>query len=146
QAQTMVVSPGEEPITPRVHSENGATGGVQQRLQMSKSIVRELSALRSPQSMSRRMLATLQATMQAQSQYKAQPYDGHVTLFRVAQQTVPDDDAQTLGWKQLVGRGVTVHHLPGHHLNMMRSPQVQMLAEQLQPYLESVAAERIHQA
>ncbi|MEZ4584348.1 MAG: KR domain-containing protein [Caldilineaceae bacterium] len=81
QAQTMVVATGEEPITPRVHSENGATGGVQQRLQMSKSIVRELSALRSPQSMSRRMLATLQATMQAQSQYKAQPYDGHVTLL-----------------------------------------------------------------
>ena len=144
QAQNAGEAVGQDPAALLALPENGTNAGRPRRpLNMSTSVVRELSALRSPQSMSRRMFATLRATMQAHAQYQAQPYDGHLALFRVAQQTVPDDDAQTLGWTQLAEQGVTVHHLPGHHLNMMRAPQVQVLAEQLQPYLEAATPERI---
>lgn len=138
---------GADPVAMFAHPENDAnTNRLQQHLQMSKTVVRELSALASSQSMSRRMYATLRATIQAQTLYQPQPYDGPLALFRVAQQSVPDDAGQTLGWEQLAERGVSVHHIPGHHLNIMRNPQVEILADQLQPYLAQVTpaeAERV---
>jgi thioesterase domain-containing protein len=95
------------------------------------TVARELYSLTSPQATSRRILGTLIACMVAGSNYIPQPYPGQATLFRVQKQSAPDDEAQTMGWNKLVAKGVEVHHLPGHHFDILRKPQVQALAARL---------------
>ncbi|MHB8383560.1 MAG: type I polyketide synthase [Candidatus Binataceae bacterium] len=62
--------------------------------------------------------------------YEALPYPGRITLFRAATvegfADLPHD--RELGWAPLGGAGVDVHEIPGTHLEMMREPNVQILA------------------
>jgi amino acid adenylation domain-containing protein len=71
------------------------------------------------------LLQVFQANVRADSRYKPQRYPGQVTLFKTAHQD------STWGWGDIAADGVELHQIPGHHMNVLRSPQVQVLAEKL---------------
>jgi thioesterase domain-containing protein len=73
----------------------------------------------------KRLLQVFQANVRADSRYRPQRYPGQVTLFKTAHQD------STWGWGDIAANGVELHRIPGHHMNVLRSPQVQFLAEKL---------------
>jgi thioesterase domain-containing protein len=73
----------------------------------------------------KRLLQVFQANVRADSRYRPQRYPGQVTLFKTAQQD------STWGWGDIAVNGVELHQIPGHHMNVLRPPQVQVLAEKL---------------
>jgi len=73
----------------------------------------------------KRLLQVFQANVQADSRYRPQRYSGQVTLFRTAHHD------STWGWGDIAANGVELHQIPGHHMNVLRPPQVQVLAEKL---------------
>jgi thioesterase domain-containing protein len=73
----------------------------------------------------KRLLQIFRANVQADSRYRPQRYPGKVTLFKAAQQD------STWGWGDIAAKGMELHQIPGHHMNVLRSPQVQVLAEKL---------------
>jgi amino acid adenylation domain-containing protein len=73
----------------------------------------------------KRLLQIFQANVRADSRYKPQRYPGQVILFKTAAQD------STGGWGDIAADGVELHQIPGHHMNLLRSPQVQILAEKL---------------
>jgi hypothetical protein len=48
-----------------------------------------------------------------------------VTLFKTV------DQDSTWGWGDIAADGLALHQIPGHHMNILRLPQVQVLAEKL---------------
>ncbi len=85
----------------------------------------------------RRFLAVHQGHNRAMRRYAAKPYQGKVTLFRVA-----GADDPTLGWDRWVRQGVEVHEVPGEHDSMVLEPHVQALAERLSACLATASRER----
>ena len=75
----------------------------------------------------RRLLQVFQANVRADSRYRPQKYPGRVTLFR----TATGQQDSTWGWGDIAAHGVELHQIPGHHMNVLRPPQVQILAEKL---------------
>src|SRR5687768_17494472 len=73
----------------------------------------------------KRLLQVFQANVRADSRYRPQRYPGLVTLFKTAYQD------STWGWGDIAADGVELHQIPGHHMNLLRPPQVQVLAEKL---------------
>jgi thioesterase domain-containing protein len=73
----------------------------------------------------KRLLRVFQANIRADSRYRPQRYPGQVTLFKTA------DEDSTLGWGDIAANSIELHQIPGHHMNMLRAPQVQVLAEKL---------------
>jgi amino acid adenylation domain-containing protein len=64
--------------------------------------------------------------------YVFRPWPGRVSLFRARIQPFflrprPHD----LGWGNLAGQGVAIRDVPGDHLTMMNSPNIQLLGAQL---------------
>ena len=108
--------------------------------QMGRVVTKEIWSLTSAQSTPRRIFNILRVGRQAMARYQPQRYPGQVTLFRVQSALGQDDQSRTLGWQVLTEQEVVVHHLPGHHLNLMKKPQVQMLANTLKRCLKSSEA------
>lgn len=79
----------------------------------------------------KRLLQVFQANVQADSHYRPQRYPGRLTLFK----TAASDQGATWGWDDIAANGIEVHQVPGHHMNLLRPPQVQVLAEKLSVYL-----------
>jgi thioesterase domain-containing protein len=75
----------------------------------------------------KRLLQVFQANLRADSRYRPQKYAGRVTLLRTATR----DQDSTWGWGDIAADGVELHELPGHHMNVLHLPQVQVLAEKL---------------
>jgi thioesterase domain-containing protein/acyl carrier protein len=75
----------------------------------------------------KRLIQVFQANVWADSRYRPQRYPGQVTLFKTATQ----HQDSTWGWGDIAAKGVELYQLPGHHMNVLRSPQVQVLAEKL---------------
>jgi thioesterase domain-containing protein len=73
----------------------------------------------------KRLFQVFQANVRADSHYRPQQYPGQVTLFKTAHQD------STWGWGDIAAEGVELHQIPGHHMNVLRPPQVQDLAEKL---------------
>jgi amino acid adenylation domain-containing protein len=73
----------------------------------------------------KRLLQVFQANVRADSHYRPQRYPGQLTLFKTAQQD------STWGWGDIAADGVALHQIPGQHMNVLRPPQVQVLAEKL---------------
>jgi len=71
----------------------------------------------------KRLLQVFQSNVRADSRYRPQRYPGKVTLFRTA--------GQASTWGDIAAGGVELHQIPGHHMNLLRPPQVQVLAEKL---------------
>jgi amino acid adenylation domain-containing protein len=73
----------------------------------------------------KRLLQVFRANIRAESRYRPQKYPGQVTLFKTGHQD------STWGWSDIAADGVALHQIPGHHMNVLRPPQVQVLAKKL---------------
>ncbi|HSF42699.1 MAG TPA: non-ribosomal peptide synthase/polyketide synthase [Thermoanaerobaculia bacterium] len=82
------------------------------------------------------------------AQYRAQPYEGRIDLFRPtgapeaeAAEPVAEEDP-TLGWNAVASAGVAVHRFSGTHANMFLEPYVIDLAGSLTACIDRVERER----
>jgi thioesterase domain-containing protein len=75
----------------------------------------------------KRLIQVFRANVRAESRYRPQRYPGRVTLFKTASRS----QDSTWGWGDVAANGVELHQIPGHHMNVLRPPQVQVLAEKL---------------
>jgi len=62
--------------------------------------------------------------------YVPQVYDGHITLFWASADLRSSLDLVE-GWRALAGGGIEVHEIPGSHLDIVKEPHVQYLANKL---------------
>ena len=76
-------------------------------------------------------LAVLEANLQASNNYTGKVYSGDVTLFRSEVQPVDQSLHLDLGWNELVSGNLTIKDLPGHHTNILKEPQIQLLGREL---------------
>jgi thioesterase domain-containing protein len=81
----------------------------------------------------KRLLQVFRANVVADGHYRPQRYPGRITLFRTAAGH-PDS---TWGWGDIAANGVALHLMPGNHMNVLRPPQAQVLAEKLSAYLDN---------
>ena len=67
--------------------------------------------------------------------YQPQLYQGSIRLFQATER--PDEllAEPDYGWKDYATEGVEIIPIPGNHHNLVKSPPVQVLAEQLERYL-----------
>lgn len=82
------------------------------------------------------LLRIVYANAQAAYRYVPQPYSQRITLFKADEQSdvgAATEDP-TLGWN-VWATEMQVHQVPGNHLSLLKSPQVQILARQLGQYL-----------
>ncbi|HKP35522.1 MAG TPA: amino acid adenylation domain-containing protein [Pyrinomonadaceae bacterium] len=70
----------------------------------------------------------------ATKEYVPQSYPGRATLFSASDLTASYDVED--GWRQLVAE-LEVHKIPGNHLDIIREPHVQVLAEKLNLCLQA---------
>ena len=80
-----------------------------------------------------RLAKVLFANTQAIVRYNPPFYDGKVILLKTSD-ILPEQDL-TWGWHEVARGGVTVHSVPGNHMNLLRQPHVQEIAEILRRYL-----------
>jgi thioesterase domain-containing protein len=78
-----------------------------------------------------RILQVILKNFQAFSSYFPSVYGGKIDLLRTNEKLWGVDPDGQLGWSHLVKGGVEIHQIPGHHLNVLRSPNVQVVAEKL---------------
>src|SRR5208337_4701997 len=74
----------------------------------------------------------------AVARYAARRYPGRITLFR-AEEGIGAVDVRygdELGWGGLAAQGIEVHRIPGSHLELMKEPNVRILAQELSACLE----------
>jgi thioesterase domain-containing protein len=86
-------------------------------------------------------LRQLEASLAALENYKIRPYPGRIDLFR-ARLAAPRIHADSWGgWGRTGLGGVVVHEIPGHHMNMLDEPQVQVLATKIRISLDEARAQ-----
>jgi thioesterase domain-containing protein/acyl carrier protein len=71
----------------------------------------------------------------AAKNYRPRPYPGRVTLFVASHRAGSDGSHSHLGWQELALGGVEVHPVPGDHVSLLESPQVEVLAAKLRACL-----------
>ncbi|MEH1952720.1 amino acid adenylation domain-containing protein [Nostoc sp.] len=78
-------------------------------------------------------LKSIDANTQAISEYIFSPYLGRAILLRTEDQnrseTVGTQYDPQFGWGDLISGGLNTHYLPGSHLELLKEPHVQVLAE-----------------
>jgi thioesterase domain-containing protein/acyl carrier protein len=85
----------------------------------------------------------------AEKEYRIKElYKGEVTLF-LASQGEGDDEAYAdiyshplLGWDKRVTEGVKVYKIPGGHSSMLQPPNIQVMADAIQDYLNPVSSDK----
>jgi amino acid adenylation domain-containing protein len=83
-------------------------------------------------------LQVLESNFQAGKNYLGKFYPGKITLFRSSIQPVVQALHPDLGWGDLVGGGVEVRDLAGHHSNLLKEPNIQVLAQELKSCIELI--------
>ncbi|HEX3127371.1 MAG TPA: amino acid adenylation domain-containing protein, partial [Thermoanaerobaculia bacterium] len=87
----------------------------------------------------RRTLAVYRANLAAVRTYQPQPCGCGAVLFRAAETAeTPEGD---LGWSRLLNGPLELETVPGHHLNLLAEPNVQILAERLRHCLNEADLE-----
>jgi amino acid adenylation domain-containing protein len=69
--------------------------------------------------------------------YRLQPFDGKIDLFKAKERVYFVDDFKFLGWKKYALQGVLVHEVPGDHKTMLFPPNDKVFASVLQKALDS---------
>jgi thioesterase domain-containing protein len=108
--------------------------------EIAKVVARESRLMRMRQPTVRRILRIIQLNSQAVINYAPQVYPGRITLFRTSNQIGIGKNRldPTLGWSELAAQGVEIHQIPGAHLNLLRKPHVQVVAENLKACLNQI--------
>ena len=84
-----------------------------------------------------RVFDIFKGNLKAMWDYRPKPYPGKVTLFASEEQPDTFDVTRDplLGWGAWAAGGVEVHRIPGSHLDVIREPNVRVLAEELRKCL-----------
>jgi len=69
--------------------------------------------------------------------YKLEPFDASLHLFKATERVYFVDDRKYLGWSRYAKKGVFVHEVPGDHKTMFEQPNVSALAQSLQQVLDN---------
>ncbi len=77
------------------------------------------------------VLHVFQANMAAVVAYQPQPFAGRMFLIRSSEHATPLHDDPHLGWAPWVTGGIEVAEAPGGHLELLREPAVDRVAELL---------------
>jgi aspartate racemase len=77
------------------------------------------------------MFYFFEISYQAARTYTPQVYTGNMILFRTQ---TPSYDSR-LDWPRLAAGGLEIHQIPGKHLEILKEPYVQVLAEHLKKCL-----------
>ncbi len=88
------------------------------------------------------MRSTYDINLVAIENYRPEPYDGRLVLFRASDQEHPGG-AYDLGWSHLFEQGVEVRDLPGDHERLFLEPNIDQLAEQIRDLLRRSMAVRV---
>jgi amino acid adenylation domain-containing protein len=83
------------------------------------------------------LLRVFLSNLQATNAYTAQPYAGSLTLVRTGQAFGRHGQSPDLGWRSLAMGGVSIYRTPGHHLDLLKQPNVQVLAGRLRALLKA---------
>lgn len=70
--------------------------------------------------------------------YRFQPYDGVIDLFKATERLYFVEDPNYLGWTKYALKGVRVHDVPGDHEQILLPPNDQYFAQALQRTLDRV--------
>jgi amino acid adenylation domain-containing protein len=73
----------------------------------------------------------------AYNNYRLQPFDGTIDLFKAKTRVYFVEDPKFLGWKKIALKGVRVHEVPGDHKTMLLSPNDKEFARTLQNALDN---------
>jgi amino acid adenylation domain-containing protein len=71
----------------------------------------------------------------ASDDYRPLTYEGEILLFRAIDRDQFEVNDPTLGWSFWAPQ-LQVFEVPGEHLSILKSPNVQVMAEQMKPYLD----------
>jgi thioesterase domain-containing protein len=74
--------------------------------------------------------------LKAWGSYVPKHYQSKVVCFRVEDRGPEHDRDPSMGWGTCAKGGVEVHIVPGGHVDMMRTPSVRAVAENLAAYLD----------
>lgn len=67
--------------------------------------------------------------------YRPEPYDGRVILFRAARQPLGIRPDPVIGWRSILTGELEVHQIPGYHDSILFSPRLDTLASLLKDAL-----------
>jgi len=78
--------------------------------------------------------------VQAQKQYVARPYQGHLTLLWASMDIAQRyQDSYRVAWERLALGGIESYDLPCDHIGIFREPQVRILAERLKECIDKAS-------
>ncbi|MGB3514351.1 MAG: AMP-binding protein [Microcoleaceae cyanobacterium] len=83
-----------------------------------------------------RIIKVILANSEAIINYTSQIYTGKITLFRTNEQFGINHQDMAWGWSNLAKGGLEIHKISGHHLNILRQPYVEIVAQKLKICLE----------
>ena len=100
----------------------------------------DMMARSTPDQLGRRELNRWVLETRVLANYRSTDYDGHVTYFYPEESQYQLYGDPTCGWLYLANR-VSLHKVTGSHVNMMKQPHVQVLAERLQACIRKATGE-----
>jgi acyl transferase domain-containing protein/thioesterase domain-containing protein len=92
------------------------------------------------------IMRTMGANSQALLSYQPKPYSGPLTLFQTTAQLQGSQTDPTWGWDKLAQGGVAHIEVPGHHMNLLNEPYVNVLAEKLRSALHKAQEPALNNA
>ncbi len=81
----------------------------------------------------------------AMSAYRPSVYPGHLVIFRSVTRGATFENDELLGWGGKALGGIEVQDIPGRHLDMLKEPNVRVLAEKLRAWLDRVQVSPQHE-
>ena len=85
----------------------------------------------------------IEANYRAIKNYRPQPFNGPVFLFRAQVRSLLNPRDPALGWQHLTGGQTTVIDVPGSHEGMFHEPHAHILAKQLKSALYQVQSTQV---
>lgn len=108
------------------------------KIEIAKAIAQKAERGEFRQAAVRRLLPVMWANTKAYVNYKPRVYPGEMTLIRSRHPARNINRYPTLGWNELVQKEIDILDIPGHHLNILRQPHVETLAEMLKSCLDRI--------
>jgi thioesterase domain-containing protein len=89
----------------------------------------------------RHFLCLFRANFQSLVQYQPRPYPGRVLFFRAAEADAVNPSDPDRSWRGIVQGGLDVVSVPGNHITMNLSPNVEAIGRRLQACLAEINQE-----
>ena len=89
----------------------------------------------------RHMLTVIEASGKAMMEYRPQVYPGRILFFRAEERDTVFSENPERDWMELASEGVEVINVPGNHTTINQSPNVRVIAERLETYIDIEGSE-----